>query len=794
MDDTDSVKCGEPRVDSDDPKERKFARRLRIKRRVELQKQENLSIADKTTHIAEKPLFDDEYQVLHKQKQKSDQYLERRSKVSEAGLSHRRHITFKRELDNRIESDTSKKQLIKELEEEARQAQNKFEEIAVKWSLVKKFKDPYNIQEIITAQKEKCDDVIRQKDAIIATLKNKIKGSEIEYSKEQLKQEEDVNDLTERIRKQIDLMRKAYKKQIKIIYRTVNSLKKKFVQAKNYKWADLHKNMCDVEAPQSEEQFRALEDFQEKMMSIRGDFEENFRTRKFELLGIIDAARQEMEHIKVATLYNSEKLDYNYQILARREDENILLKGQQKRRINKLQDVITDMRHKLSSYKETTNNNIKKTTEMISKIHQRILEIEARADYIAKVNEKNFNKLWEINKKDCQQVLKKIMDIDKVLHEQQMAKKWVQPEQIFLEYSSMSSFRRAQILLNEKPTDSETKTLDESLVDFNLAPTSFYKNLLKKILDVLSDKGGFLTESRLRSLITEYKVDQRHLVRLDHIFDALELNTSHRTLEVIPFFLPYCYCLFCAHLNTPEVSLAGFSRSMVSSLSVGYSFTKNQQYSSRLYNANIPPLEEAIKMTQESKSVIEEAVDELLPGVEFSDITTEDDISIDVGGGEESDSILKRRSVMVKKRLMMKDLKDRTLCQFHHPLVISRIYVIKALNEFIEFYHQKSNPIPTTGERLHKRRYTISRLLDDEEISEYWKRITCIYSEERFKVWDALLRGLKHYHEILKERKVMAKEVVELRKINEKLTKKLAKYQDHSVLLPPICSHSIRNK
>ncbi|XP_028129318.1 dynein regulatory complex protein 1-like [Diabrotica virgifera virgifera] len=789
MGDTDSIRCGDPRIDSDDPKERKFARRLRIKRRVELQKRQDLSIVDKTTHIAEKPVFDEEYQLIYKQKQKSDHYLERRCIVSKASLNHRRQIAFKRELDKRIDSDTSKNQLIKEIEEEARQAQNKFEEIAVKWSLIKKFKDPYNIQEMINVQKGKCDDIIRQKDAIIATLKNKIKGAEIEYTKEQQKQTEEVNDLTKRIQKQLDLLKKAYQRQIKIISLTIKGLTKKFVQAKNYKWEDLHQNMCDMEAPQSEAQFRALEDFQEKMMSIHEGFEEDFRTRKFELVGIIDAARQEMEHIKVASLYNSEKLDYNYQILSRRQDENILLKGQQKRRINKLQDVITEMRHKLSSYKETTNNNIKKTTEMISKIHQRILEIEARADHISKVNESKFNKLWEINKKHCLQVLEKIMDIDKVLHHQQMAKEWVKPEQIFLEYSSMASFRRAHILLYENPpTDSETKTLDESLIDFNLAPTVFYKNLLKKILGVLSDKGGFLTESRLKSLITQYKDDKRHLVRLDHIFDALDLNTSHRTLEVIPFFLPYCYCLFCAHLNTPEHSLAG---TMVSSLSVGF----NQQHTSKLYNANILPLEEAIKMTQESKIVIENAVEELLPGVDFSDISTEDDISIDGVEADESDSILKRKSMMAKKRIQMKDLKDRTVCQFHHPLVISRIYVIKALNEFIEFYHQKSNPIPTTGERLQKRRYTISRLLDDEDISEYWKRITSVYSEERFKVWDALLKGLKHYHEILKERKAMAKEVVELKKINERLSNQLAKYQDHHVLLPPIlCSLSVRNK
>lgn len=43
----------------------------------------------------------------------------------------------------------------------------------------------------------------------------------------------------------------------------------------------------------------------------------------------------ELEQVKALCLLNSEKLDYNFQVLKQRDEENVIIKAQQKRRINR---------------------------------------------------------------------------------------------------------------------------------------------------------------------------------------------------------------------------------------------------------------------------------------------------------------------------------------------------------------------------------------------------------------------------------------------------------------------------
>lgn len=50
---------------------------------------------------------------------------------------------------------------------------------------------------------------------------------------------------------------------------------------------------------------------------------------------LLQVMHHELEQVKAMCLLNAEKLDYNYQVLQKREDENLMMRAQQKRRINR---------------------------------------------------------------------------------------------------------------------------------------------------------------------------------------------------------------------------------------------------------------------------------------------------------------------------------------------------------------------------------------------------------------------------------------------------------------------------
>lgn len=57
----------------------------------------------------------------------------------------------------------------------------------------------------MTNQKEKCDMLISQKDAIIAMLNEELNNAEKQFTRDQRKQIEDIQTLTQRIEKQVSI-------------------------------------------------------------------------------------------------------------------------------------------------------------------------------------------------------------------------------------------------------------------------------------------------------------------------------------------------------------------------------------------------------------------------------------------------------------------------------------------------------------------------------------------------------------------------------------------------------------
>lgn len=89
-------------------------------------------------------------------------------------------------------------------------------------------------------------------------------------------------------------------------------------------------------------------------------------------------------------------------------------------------------------------------------------------------------------------------------------------------------------------------------------------------------------------------------------------------------------------------------------------------------------------------------------------------------------------------------------CQYNHPLVMSSVYVLKALKDFLAVYHVAQPGLPTMQSRLTYKRSTVSRLMAESDIEGYWKNYTTVFPKEREQLWDSLLEGLKKYHNLLK--------------------------------------------
>lgn len=135
--------------------------------------------------------------------EKSAELLEKLMLESDELITNVRVANDGREVDRREEEGIGREKIIEQLEEEAESAQEMFNNISGKWTEISHFSDPLAINEEIIAQKEKCDELIKQKDTIIIMLKEQLKKAEIQFTNDQRKQNEDIGTLSHRIEKQV---------------------------------------------------------------------------------------------------------------------------------------------------------------------------------------------------------------------------------------------------------------------------------------------------------------------------------------------------------------------------------------------------------------------------------------------------------------------------------------------------------------------------------------------------------------------------------------------------------------
>lgn len=134
---------------------------------------------------------------------------------------------------------------------------------------------------------------------------------------------------------QVKTMSKAYRHELELIETIVESERKILLASSSERWEGLFKNLQEDTLEGREQRKKIMRDYEEEMKKAIIEDQEKFRKQKISLELEIQHLQQEVQNMKALCMTNVEKLNYNYAVLKRREEENLIVKNQQKRRINK---------------------------------------------------------------------------------------------------------------------------------------------------------------------------------------------------------------------------------------------------------------------------------------------------------------------------------------------------------------------------------------------------------------------------------------------------------------------------
>lgn len=130
-------------------------------------------------------------------------------------------------------------------------------------------------------------------------------------------------------------MTNAYRHEMELIETAIESERKILMEISMEKWNVLYKKLQEDTFEEREKRKEIIKEYEKEMEKVIIEHQEEFRKHKITYELEIQNLQQEVQNMKALCIMNVEKLDYNFAVLKRRDEENTIVKNQQKRKINK---------------------------------------------------------------------------------------------------------------------------------------------------------------------------------------------------------------------------------------------------------------------------------------------------------------------------------------------------------------------------------------------------------------------------------------------------------------------------
>ncbi|GBP16733.1 Dynein regulatory complex protein 1 [Eumeta japonica] len=589
-DDEDILEPKEPQITSEDPAERKTARALRIKKRQEALKRAEQPLDEVVQEEAPGPVELATTQAVEE--------LQRLSAEGVAQVTNVKVTTDERECIRRLHLSDHLKLAYERMEDEAVASQVSYEAITANWDKMLEIRDPLDAEEAMQQQRERCDRLLAKKDELIDYLKQDLKQMDEDYYEGLDIQNREIKELSDRVENQLIIMQKAYDKQLYLIDQATVIEREAMVHHNNKRWKALYRQREKEELQHIEYKCEQLEAFKEEMDTIMWDHYDKYREAKIELESLINDLQKELEKLKSTCLINGEKIAYNYQILKKREEENVFVRSQQKRKLNKMSDVVNGLRTKIRKAAEDGAAEEIRANDEIVKLLQAMADLEKKSEHFSHVNDYKFWQVWRMSVAKCSQLARELRQVEVALHAQVLAEPappasplpkpiavpFTEENKVILEvsgksYGSNDVVEKVCDKLDERnqateevgersdernnkakeaSTENLSKSFDEKDEDSEIIESEDVvtvqakQKLMRHILQLVADNTGFLLEDRLLKLIEKYQSTSRNLCTLDGIFMALDIQSEQDIELLCKTFLKYAYCPTCEGLDSVD--------------------------------------------------------------------------------------------------------------------------------------------------------------------------------------------------------------------------------------------------
>ena len=521
--------------------ERKTQRRSRVRVKLEEARQRELGIRPKTPQENESDPEKD--RISSKQIAKSKERLKKLMSDGQQLVSGVVVAGDSREVGRRFEEDDLRKTRYEKMDAEAHASGERFEEIMKKWSQADDKTVPQELRTILQQQKQVCDEMKEEKDRLISEFEDELKSKDETYVKHLKQQAEDIDLLVERMEEQAQSLVRAFQEELKQIEESFAVERHGLNEDQNISLSKTYKERRSKEVDYLETREKRMEENEAKIQHLRIQNAEEFNQVKIKLETDIQHLQQQIQQMKATFQLNAEKLEYNYQVLKKREEENILTISQQKRRLTRLQDVLNNLRSKLVKQEKTNKEECESLMSEYQKNIEQYKDLQKKVRHFQLTDVKRFYDIWKMNEEKVKELAQSVASADQLIHEHQLGLEWTPQETIVSDLQPLLTQTNREVnqatmyvsqLLSEVNIDIEQQATTEETIDtLGQKDPQLSNDIIKDTLHIIAEEGGFLIESKMSHLLAPLENEEQMLMKLDSIFKALGIHTEAEVEDLV---------------------------------------------------------------------------------------------------------------------------------------------------------------------------------------------------------------------------------------------------------------------
>ena len=440
-----------------------------------------------------------------------------------------RIIGDSRENERRINEEVNRQGRRQKLLYEAESSARQNAAVAMKWSALFDKEIPQELLAEIELQRDTCERIIQSKDRLIKEFKTELKAKDDEYVKSLKKQNDDIELLLERMTRQFTSLRKTFDDELEEIETAFMQERAELMHANQTELTALMQKRLDKEEAYMEARRRRVDEDQRQLEGQRVQDAEDLNILKIKLETEIQTLEQQLEEMRATYQLNQEKLDYNYRVLVERDSENTTTIKQQKKKLTRLADHLSNIKQRYAREEKRFRIENQDLTEEYKRITEQFKDLQSKFQHFEVADTKRYRDVWQMNEEAVTDLMRKVLQADKIIHEQQLGLSWLPPsEHIFHASGDGAGGASAARPGGEGGEGGSEGPISRGQMD---------NENIKHMLELLCNEAGFLVEGKIQKLLEPLPPDEQNLLKIDSILKVLGVEGAADVEKLLSYFL-----------------------------------------------------------------------------------------------------------------------------------------------------------------------------------------------------------------------------------------------------------------